>query len=159
MKRKPKKTKSLAQVIEEYFERLAQRISKFAGSSLAFVLAVFSLVLWGFFGLILNFTTSWELTINIVSIVTFLMVFLIQRAQNKDSLGIHMKLNEIIASMGGASNRLIDVENLSEKDLELLGKHYSELAITCNKEYDKKKTHSIEEAVKKHGLEFSTDME
>ena len=76
------------------------------------------IVIWAVLGPVFDFSDTWQLVINTgTTIVTFLMVFLIQRAQNKDSLAIHLKLNEIVAAMQGASNRLVDVESLSEKEL------------------------------------------
>ncbi len=141
---------------DEFFSKMALKLSKFTGSTTAFVIAAFLIIVWVICGPFFNYSNSWQQTINIGTlVVTFLMVFLIQRAQNKESLAVQIKLNEIIAAVSGASNRLIDVENLSEKDLELFSKHYSELAVSCQKEFDKKKTHSIEEAVVKNSLEFS----
>ena len=96
-----------------------------------------------------RFSDTWQLVINTgTTIVTFLMVFLIQRAQNKDSLAIHLKPNEIVAAMHGASNRLVDVEPLSEKELDQL--FYSELASLCRSEHDIKISHSVEEARSQH---------
>ena len=80
------------------------------------------------------------------------MVFLIQRAQNKDSLAIHLKLNEIVAATTGASNRLVDVESLSEKELAQLHRFYSELAMLCRKEDDVLHSHSVEEARQMHAV-------
>ena len=94
-----------------------------------------------------HFSDTWQLVINTgTTIVTFLMVFLIQRAQNKDSLAIQLKLNEIVAAMPGASNRLIDVEDLSEDDLKRLHQFYSRLAEMAKHEVDLRRSHSIEEA-------------
>ena len=78
------------------------------------------------------------------------MVFLIQRTQNKDSLALHLKLNEIVAAMQGASNRLIDVESLSEQELNLLHLHYIRLAQMAQQELTLTKSHSIEEAEQRH---------
>ncbi len=86
------------------------------------------------------------------TIVTFLMVFLIQRAQNKDSLAIHLKLNEMVAALEGASNRLVDVESLSEKELAQLHRFYSELAALTRKDLDLTISHSVEEARNRHLL-------
>jgi low affinity Fe/Cu permease len=102
-------------------------------------------------GPVFRFSDTWQLVINTsTTIVTFLMVFLIQRAQNKDSLAIHLKLNEIVAAMSGASNRLVDVEALSEKELAQLHRFYSELASHCRKETDVTVSHSVEEARQRH---------
>ena len=76
-----------------------------------------------------GYSDTWQLVINTgTTIVTFLMVFLIQRSQNKDSLAIHLKLNELVAAMNGSSNRLIEVESLSEEELKVLRRHYHKLA-------------------------------
>jgi low affinity Fe/Cu permease len=82
--------------------------------------------------------------------VTFLMVFLIQRSQNKDAIALHLKLNELVAAMQGASNRLIDVEALSEKDLLVLRQHFHELAKLSRGERDTTQSHSIDEARSRH---------
>jgi len=84
------------------------------------------------------------------TIVTFLMVFLIQRTQNKDALAIHLKLNEIVAAMEGASNRLIDVEDLTEDEIALLHKHYQKLVAMAEHDAKLTETHSIEEAEARH---------
>jgi low affinity Fe/Cu permease len=94
---------------------------------------------------------TWQLVINTgTTIVTFLMVFLIQRSQNKDALAIHLKLNEIVAAINGASNRLIEAEGLTEKELTALRRHYQELVALAAREADLTKSHSVEEAGKRH---------
>ncbi|EYF02824.1 low affinity iron permease family protein [Chondromyces apiculatus] len=85
------------------------------------------------------------------TIVTFLMVFLIQRSQNKDSLAVQIKLNELVAAMKGASNRLIDVEDLSEDELRLLHKHFAALAALAKRDGNLGESHSVEEAETRHG--------
>jgi len=82
--------------------------------------------------------------------VTFLMVFLIQRAQNKDALALHLKMNEIVAAMRGASNRLIDIEDLTEEEVQVLHQHYRKLAAMAKEESDIQSSHSIEEAEVRH---------
>ena len=149
-------TKNVSDEIESKFEKFALSLTKFTGSTPAFIIAFALIIVWGICGPLFNYSDSWQMVINTgTTIITFLMVFLIQRGQNKDALAIQIKLNEIIASVHGASNRLIDAENLSEKDLELLRKHYSELSKKYENESDIKKTHSIEEAIDKHNLKFS----
>src|SRR6188508_3825754 len=102
-------------------ERFSLKATKATGTSGAFVIALVVLIVWGISGPLFNFSDTWQLVINTgTTIVTFLMVFLIQRTQNKDALAIHLKLNELVAAMGGASNRLIEVESLSEKELRTL---------------------------------------
>ena len=108
-------------VVSEFLEKFSYQATRATGTSVAFVLAVLVIVVWGITGPIFHYSDTWQLVINTgTTIVTFLMVFLIQRAQNKDALAIHLKLNEIVAAMEGASNRLIDVEDLSEPEIDAL---------------------------------------
>ena len=112
-----------------FFERAAHRVTVWAGSTSAFCLAVASIVVWACLGFLFRFSDTWQLVINTATtIVTFLMIFLVQRTQNKDGLAIHLKLNEIVAAMQGASNRMINVENLSEAEVRLLQAQYQKLA-------------------------------
>ena len=102
----------------ETCEELSAQVASRTGSTTAFAVAVGVVVVWGLTGPLFNYSNTWQLVINTgTTIVTFLMVFLIQRSQNKDSLAMHLKLNELVAAMKGASNRLIDVETLSEREL------------------------------------------
>jgi low affinity Fe/Cu permease len=106
-------------------EKFSHQATKATGTSYAFLIAVAVIVIWAITGPIFGFSDTWQLVINTgTTIVTFLMVFLIQRAQNKDAVAIHLKLNEIVAAMQGASNRLIDVEDMSEADIVALHNHY-----------------------------------
>ena len=132
-------------------ERFSLRATKATGTSAAFVIAMAVLIVWGISGPLFHFSDTWQLVINTgTTIVTFLMVFLIQRTQNKDALAIHLKLNEIVAAMDGASNRLIDVEDLTEGEIELLHKHYQKLVLMAKKDAKLTVTHSIEEAELRH---------
>jgi low affinity Fe/Cu permease len=98
-----------------------------------------------------GWSNTWQLVINTgTTIVTFLMVFLIQRTQNKDGLAIQLKLNELVAAMHGASNRLIEIEDLSEADLQLLRSHYRALVRMARDDTDIAASHSIEEAESRH---------
>src|SRR4051812_16602064 len=102
--------------IGSWFETFSGSVTRFTGSTPAFATACGIVIVWGMLGPVFRFSDTWQLVINTgTTIVTFLMVFLIQRSQNKDALAIHMKLNELVAAVDGASNRLIDVESLSEK--------------------------------------------
>ena len=135
------------------FEAFSKVITHWTGSTGAFAWALSVIVVWALLGPVFRFSDTWQLVINTsTTIITFLMVFLIQRAQNKDSLAIHLKLNEIVAALSGASNRLVDVESLSEKDLAQLHRFYSELATLCRKEGDVTVSHSVEEARQRHSL-------
>src|SRR3569623_3822111 len=112
-----------------FFERLAQRITRRTGSAAALGLAAATVIIWLISGPIFNYSDTWQLVINTgTTIVTFLMVFLIQRSQNKDALALQLKLNEIVAALAGASNRLIDIEDLTEQELRALHEHYKVLA-------------------------------
>jgi len=121
------------------------------GSSQAFAIAVATLVLWGLSGPLFHFSDSWQLVINTgTTIVTFLMVFLIQRFQNKDAHALHLKLNEIVAALQGASNRLINVEDLSEAEVAALHRHYQILVEMAKRDSDIAQSHSVEEAERRH---------
>ena len=135
------------------FEAFSKTITRWTGSTGAFAWALGVIVAWALLGPVFRFSDTWQLVINTsTTIVTFLMVFLIQRAQNKDSLAIHLKLNEIVAALNGASNRLVDVESLSEKELAQLHRFYRELASLCRNEVDLTNSHSVEEARQRHSL-------
>jgi low affinity Fe/Cu permease len=132
-------------------ERFSYQATKWTGGSWAFIVALGVIVVWAATGPIFKFSDTWQLVINTgTTIITFLMVFLIQRTQNKDALVIHMKLNEIVAALEGASNRLIDVEDLSEDEVELLHKHYQKLVEMAKRDIELTVSHSIEEAEERH---------
>jgi low affinity Fe/Cu permease len=102
-------------------EECSLKATKATGASGAFVIALAVLIVWGVSGPLFRFWDAWQLVINTgTTIVTFLMVFLIQRTQSKDALAIHLKLNEPVAAMEGASNPLVDVEDLTEDETGLL---------------------------------------
>jgi low affinity Fe/Cu permease len=137
--------------LSEWLERFSQKATHATGTSMAFVFALGTIIVWGITGPLFQFSNTWQLVINTgTTIVTFLMVFLIQRTQNKDSLALHLKLNEIVAAIEGASNRLIDVEDLTEAEIELLHKHYQKLALMSKKDVNLGESHSIEEATNRH---------
>jgi low affinity Fe/Cu permease len=129
------------------FERFANWATIATGSSAAFIIATSVIIIWGVTGPIFNYSNTWQLIINTgTTIVTFLMVFLIQKSQNKDSKAIHLKLNEILASHEGASNRMVNIEDLTEKELDHLHKFYVHLAKLAHEENDLLCTHSIDAA-------------
>lgn len=133
------------------FEKFASYVTRGSGSPITFLLAVAAVVIWGITGPIFKFSDTWQLVINTgTTIITFLMVFIIQQTQNKDTMALQLKLNELIAATKTASNRLIDIEDLTEEELEVLKKFYVNLAVLAKKEMDVKKTHSIEEASNIH---------
>jgi low affinity Fe/Cu permease len=132
-------------------EAFARRATAFAGSTAAFTAALGVVVVWVVTGPLFGFSDTWQLVINTgTTIVTFLMVFLIQRTQNKESLALQLKLNEVVAALEGASNRLVNVEDLSEKELETLHRHYAHLAARAKQEGDLTRSHSLDEAESRH---------
>jgi len=132
-------------------EALSEYTTRWAGSTSGFTFALAVVIVWAVLGPLFHFSDTWQLVVNTgTTIVTFLMVFLIQRSQNKDALAIHLKLNEIVAALEGASNRLIDVEALSEKDLKTLETYYAELTKLAKKDVKVTDSHSIEEARAAH---------
>jgi low affinity Fe/Cu permease len=134
-----------------WLERSAAAVTRWTGSTSAFSLACGIIVVWALTGPIFKFNNTWQLVINTgTTIVTFLMVFLIQRTQNKDSLALHLKLNEIVAAVEGASNRLIDVESLTEDELNILHTHYARLAQMSTQDAKLTMSHSVEEAEERH---------
>lgn len=136
---------------ESWTERFARIVTNWTGNTSAFVLAVSVVAVWAITGPLFDFNETWQLVINTgTTIVTFLMVFLIQRTQNKDSRAIHLKLNELVAAMQGASNRLVNIEDISEEELVALHEHYAHLAKLAGEESDLMKSHSIEEAEGRH---------
>jgi low affinity Fe/Cu permease len=118
-----------------FCETFAKKTTKWAGSSLAFLIAILIVLIWIVTGPLFKFSDTWQLVINTgTTIVTFLMVFLIQRTQNKDSIALQLKLNELLAAHQGASNRLLNIEELSEEEILAMQKKYRKLAdrIKCD---------------------------
>ncbi len=141
------KSKSLVQ----RWEQAAHAITEWSGEPWMFGAAVLIIVLWAASGPLFGFSDTWQLVINTgTTIITFLMVFIIQQTQNKDTQALELKLNEIVAAISGASNRLIDVESLTSAELAVLRRHYRELAQMAQKESSLTESHSVEEAVARH---------
>jgi len=137
--------------LSKVFERFSSRITKATGSPMAFIIALVLILVWGISGPIFNYSDTWQLVINTsTTIITFLMVFLIQQSQNKDTVALQLKLNELIAATKGASNRLIDIEDLTEEELMVIKKFYVKLADLSQNETDLLCTHSIDEASDNH---------
>src|SRR6201996_734631 len=129
------------------FERFSNWATAATGSSAAFIIAIAVIVLWLITGPMCHYSDTWQLVINTgTTIVTFLMVFLIQKSQNKDSKAIHLKLNELIASHQGTSNRMVNIEDLTEKELDHLQRFYVRLSKLAENEGDITCTHSIDAA-------------
>lgn len=141
------------------FEKVAAAITKATGSSTAFLIAIGIIVVWGLTGPIFHFSDTWQLLINSgTNIITFFMVFIIQQSQNKDSLAIQLKLNELIAADERASNRLIVVEDLTQDELEVLKKFYVKLSHLAKEENDLHSSHSVDEAEDVHQYKKSSKL-
>lgn len=134
-----------------FFGRFAEKTTQYSGSTPVFVGAVALVLGWALLGPVFNYSENWQLVINTgTTIITFLMVFLIQRAQNKDSLVLHLKLNELLAATKGASNRLINAQDFSEEEIHLIHQFYCLLAEKAKEDNDLGETHSVEEAEDNH---------
>ena len=133
--------------------RFATAATNWTGSTAAFVSAALIIVIWLITGPLFHYSDTWQLVINTgTTIVTFLMVFLIQRSQNKDALAVQLKLDEIVAALEGASNRLISVEDLSEEELKVLRIHYQRLSEMAKRDTKITESHSVEEAEARHNF-------
>lgn len=131
----------------KFFEHFASKATQATGSSSAFLLALLTIIIWLITGPIFGYSDTWQLIINTsTTIITFLMVFLIQKSQNKDSLAMQIKLNELIAVNRKASNRLLNVEDLTEQELHALHRFFGELATKAKTEASLSESHSVEEA-------------
>src|SRR5580698_8161624 len=140
-------TKSDASPKPHIVEKLSTGVTRAAGTNSAFMLAFLAVILWGACGPFFHYSADWQMVINTgTTIITFLMVFLIQKSQNKDSLAIQLKLNELIAAHEFASNRLVNVESMSEEEMKVIQKFYSKLSLTSKEEESLQQSHSIDEA-------------
>jgi low affinity Fe/Cu permease len=137
--------------INVQLERLSEKATKHAGSSSAFAIAAGVIIVWAVTGPAFGFSDTWQLVINTgTTIVTFLMVFLIQRTQNKETAAMQLKLNELVAALRGASNRLIDLEDWSEAELRELHQHYQRLADLARTDNDTHRSLSVDTADERH---------
>jgi low affinity Fe/Cu permease len=135
------------------FEKFASAVCKATGSTPAFIGAFSIVIIWALSGPFFDFSETWQLVINTgTTIITFLMVFLIQKAQNKDSLAIQLKLNELVASSEYSSNRLVDIESMTEEEMVTVQKYYHKLNALTKNEESLQTSHSIEEAQKQHNI-------
>jgi low affinity Fe/Cu permease len=141
-------------------EKIASNVTRATGSTAAIIIAFATVCIWAVCGPIFHFSENWQLVINTgTTIITFLMVFLIQKAQNKDSLAIQIKLNELLAAHEFASNRIVDVEDIPEEDLRVIKKYYQNLSEITKNEENLQKSHSIEEAHELHKLKKGREEE
>lgn len=115
--------------LNSHFTRFSHAAARFAGHPLMFLLAVSIVVVWAVLGPVFQYSDTWQLVINTgTTIITFLMVFLIQSSQNRDTLAIHVKLDELIRAVEGARNALLDLEDLDQEEAEAIRRKYLDLA-------------------------------
>ncbi len=139
------------------FNTISGAVTRAAGSPAASIMSLLLIVLWVIGGLFFGFTDTWQLIINtLTTIITFLMVFVIQQSQNKDTMAIQLKLNELIACNENASNRLIDIEDLTEAEIRLIKEFYTKLSVLSAKEDNLKASHSLDEAEDVHVRKIKT---
>lgn len=138
------------------FERFSTAVTRVTGKPVAFISAFAMVVVWAFSGPVFHYSETWQLVINTsTTIITFLMVFLIQQAQNKDTIALHLKLNELIAANKRASNRLINIEELTEDELANLKNFF--INLSHNNESDNFTQHSVDEEQLKDTAEDLAD--
>ncbi len=118
------------------------------------------MLIWAATGPVFHYSAAWQLIINTgTTIITLLMVFLIQKSQNKESIAIQLKLNELVAAHEFASNRLVNVEIMSEEELKVIQKYYGKLSEFTKNEENLQQTHSIDEAHEQHNLKKEMEKE
>ncbi|MEP7165611.1 MAG: low affinity iron permease family protein [Ferruginibacter sp.] len=129
------------------FNRFSHWVTKATGSPIAFLVAILIVIGWAICGPFFHYSEVWQLVINTsTTIVTFLMMFVIQQSQNRDTMALHLKLNELLSSNKDTSNRLVASEDLTEEELEVIKKYYktiSDKAVAKNSLFE---THSLDEA-------------
>ncbi len=142
----------------KWFGRVASKITKATGSPVVVIIAILIVVVWALTGPLFNFSETWQLVINTgTTIITFIMVFIIQHSGNKDTTAIHLKLNELLAANKDASNRVVNIEDLSEPELMVLKSFYKKLSDLAEKDNDLFTTHSVDEANENHTQKIKED--
>ncbi len=138
--------------MRDFFHKFAQEVSGAVGSPWAFLLAVIVIIAWAVTGPLFHFSDTWQLVINTgTTIITFLMVFLIQNTQNRDAKAIHLKLDELIRSVKQARNSLVDLESMSDEELDRLQEEFRKFH-----EQAAEKLNKLDERSKAHGHSAST---
>ncbi len=133
--------------MHDAFRKLAAAVSHAAGAPWAFILALGIIIAWAVTGPLFGFSDTWQLVINTgTTIVTFLMVFLIQNTQNRDAKAIHLKLDELIRGVAGARTRLVDLEELSDEELDRLKDQFERIGQTAMAKPDGATPEIVEEA-------------
>lgn len=137
------------------FDHFSNMVTRASGSPFAFLISLCIVIVWAVTGPVFNYSDTWQLVINTgTTVVTFLMVFVIQQSQNKDSMAVHLKLNELISATQKASDYLISVEDMTEEELTIIQKYYQKMADLSKNKAQIKKTHSIDEAIKRVDEKF-----
>jgi low affinity Fe/Cu permease len=125
--------------MSDFFRRFAAKAANAMGHPLAFLFAILIIAVWAMCGPVFHYSDTWQLIINTgTTIVTFLMVFLIQSAQNRDSRAFHLKLNELVVAVKGARNELVDAEEMSDADLEKLHAEFKKIHDELHGEVEKR---------------------
>jgi len=141
-------------------ENATSGIVLFAGKTSTVLIILILVICWGISGFFLNFSSRWQMIIEIASsVITILMVFLILKSQNKDSLSIQLKLNELVAANEKASNRLVNVEGMTEEELMIIQKYYSRLGEFAKKQDSLQQSHSIDEVHEEHSIKKEMEQE
>ena len=129
------------------FGRIAAKAAGSVGSSWAFALAILSVLIWGLSGPYFRYSDTWQLVINTATtVVTFLMVFLIQNTQNRDALALHLKLDEVIRALNSARNEMINIETLSDTELEHLAKRYERFSEEWKSRHNRDRSSKVRQA-------------
>jgi low affinity Fe/Cu permease len=148
------------QRFSEIVEKYASWVTRRAGNNTTLIIVFLLIFLWLFSGIYLHFSEKWALTMATFSgAVTLIMVFLIQKSQNKDSLAIQLKLNELVAANELASNRLVNVEGMTEEELKVIQKYYSKLRDFTSRQDSLQQSHSIDESHKEHEIKQEMEKE
>lgn len=146
--------------ISKRVENIALKTIAGAGSNIALVSSFFVVGVWIVFGFFYGFSEKWAMVIQTLSsVITILMVFLIQKTQNKDSLAIQLKLNELVAAHESASNRLVNVEGMTEEELKVIQKYYTKLSEFAKKQDTLTESHSIDEVHNEHAIRREMEQE
>ena len=132
---------------KQRFDHFSTWVTQATGSSNAFLIALLVVIIWAITGPLFHFSEVWQLVINTgTTIITFLMIFVIQQSQNKDTMALHLKLNELIAANQFTSNRLIASEDLTDEELQVIKKYYQKLSSSVEQDESIFKSHSLDEA-------------
>lgn len=143
-----------------FFENFSAHVTRATGSNAGFIIAFALVIIWAATGPAFHFSDTWKWIISIgTSMITFLMVFLLQKSQNKDSLAIQLKLNELLAAHELASNRLVNVEGMTESEMKTIQKYYSKLSEFAMKENKMQQSHSIDGSHELHHLKNEMEEE